>query len=157
MVTQPLDFSTSIEIAAPPTAVWALVAEVTRMGEWSPECVRAEWHDGSDRPAAGALFVGHNRAGTFEWSVPSQVTECVEGSVFAFVAPAEMDPPEQRTTWRYEFAPSDDGSGCILTESFHAPLLNVEGAASNFEGRYEMLCAAVEQTLANIKAAAEHP
>lgn len=155
MVSQPIDFSTSIEIAAPPAVVWALVTEVTRMGEWSPECVRAEWHGGSTGPAAGARFVGHNQAGTFEWSVPSQVTDCVEGSVFAFVAPAEMEPADHRTTWRYEFAPS--GAGCTLTESFHAPLLDVEGSASNFDGRYAMLCAAVEQTLANIKAAAERP
>ena len=36
-----------------------------------------------------------------------------------------------------------------------APLINVAGANANFDGRYEMLCAATETTLQNIKAAAE--
>ncbi len=30
-------------IAAPKDAVWALVADVTRMGEWSPETVGCAW------------------------------------------------------------------------------------------------------------------
>lgn len=33
--------SASIEINASPEAVWALVTDITRMGEYSPECVNA--------------------------------------------------------------------------------------------------------------------
>ncbi|MGO9154394.1 SRPBCC family protein [Mycobacterium sp.] len=36
----------SIEIAAPPEVVYDLLADITRMGEWSPECCRCVWLDG---------------------------------------------------------------------------------------------------------------
>ncbi len=59
------------------------------------------------------------------------------------------------THWRFDFAPSADGTGTTLTESFDAPRINLAGAPSNFEGRYEMLIAGMTTTLGNIKAAAE--
>ncbi len=83
--------------------------------------------------------------------MPCEVTACEPGKVFEFVAPRGGDTV---TRWRYEFAPNADG-GTTLTESFDAPMINVAGAAANFEGRYEMLCGAIEKTVANIKAAAE--
>jgi Polyketide cyclase / dehydrase and lipid transport len=130
--------------------VWALVADITRMGEWSPECVRAEWEDGASEPSVGAHFHGYNRIGDFEWDVPCVVTECDRGKVFAFEVPRGAP---VKTEWRYEFAPCS--AGTTLTESFNAPLLNVEGSASNFEGRFEMLDEAIKTTIANIKNASE--
>jgi len=87
MATFPQESTASIEIAAPVETVWDLVADITRMGEWSPECVRADWTDGATGPFVGAHFRGYNRAGTFEWNVPGIVTECEPGSVFAFAVP----------------------------------------------------------------------
>jgi len=142
--------SAATDIAAPAEVVWALLADVTRMGEWSPECRRAEWADGSTGPAVGARFVGHNQAGTFEWSVPCEIDECEPGRVFAFHAGTGSP---NSTKWRFELMA--DGSRTRLTESFDAPMINVEGSPANFEGRYEMLVAAAETTIANIKAAAE--
>jgi hypothetical protein len=130
--------------------VWRLVADITRMGEWSPECVRAEWDDGVDGPAVGAPFHGHNKAGTNEWDAPCIVIECDPGKVFEFQVPRVGDVV---TRWRFEFAAT--GTGTTLTESFDAPMLNVKGAASNFDGRYEMLVKAIGKTIARIKAAAE--
>ena len=150
MSTFPDRSSASIEIAAAPETVWGLVAEITRMGEWSPECVRAEWEDGATGPAVGAHFHGYNRAGTFEWDASAIVTECEPGTVFAFEVPRVDDTP---TTWRFELAPSADGT--TLTESFHAPRINVEGSPANFEGRFETLDRAIKTTITNIKAAAE--
>jgi uncharacterized protein YndB with AHSA1/START domain len=153
MVSQPIEFRESVEVDASPEVVWGLVADITRMGEWSPECVRAEWHEGWDTPVVGAEFSGTNRAGEFEWTVPCQVVASEPGRLFAFVAPTTLDDESHRSTWRYEFAPRD--GGCTVTESFHAPMLNIEGTPANFEGRFEALCGAVSQTLANLKAAAE--
>lgn len=144
--------SASIEVAAPPEAVWDLVAEITRMGEWSPECVRAEWEDGATGPAAGAHFHGFNQVGTYEWDAHGVVTECEPGRVFEFQVPCD---DADATTWRYEVAPSGDGT--TLTESFHAPRINIEGSPANFEGRFEVLDAAINTTIANIKTAAEAP
>ena len=44
----------STEIAAAPETVYALVSDITRMGEWSPETVRAVWTRGATGPAVGA-------------------------------------------------------------------------------------------------------
>jgi hypothetical protein len=40
-----------IEIDAAPLTVYELVSEITRMGEWSPECYRCEWLDGATTDA----------------------------------------------------------------------------------------------------------
>jgi len=120
------------------------------MGEWSPECYRAEWKDGATGPAVGAHFHGYNRAGTFEWDAPGIVTECEPGRVFAFAVP--RDGPIQNC-WRFDFEPGAEGT--TLTEAFDAAAINGEGSAANFEGRFEMLVEAINKTIANIKVAAE--
>ena len=150
MTQFPEKSSASIEINAAPEVVWKLVSDITRMGEWSPECVKAEWEPGSTGPEKGALFHGWNKAGTFEWDAPCLVIDCEPQKVFEFQVPVEGPVV---TRWRFEFAPN--GAGTTLTESFDAPMINVPGAASNFEGRFEMLDGAINKTIANIKAAAE--
>lgn len=52
-----------IEIDASPQRVYELVSDITRMGEWSPECYRCEWLDGATTATVGARFRGHNRLG----------------------------------------------------------------------------------------------
>ncbi len=149
-MTYPQRSSASIEVRAAPEIVWDLVADITRMGQWSPECVRAEWEDGATGPVVGAHFHGYNRAGTFEWDVPGIVTDCEPGRLFAFAVPREGVSVNR---WRFELEPSAEGT--TLTESFDAPAINVEGSPANFDGRYEMLVKAINKTIANIKAAAE--
>ena len=71
---------------APPEKVWALVSDVTRIGEFSPETFEARWTRGSTGPEVGASFKGHvkrNGVGPTYWS-PCQVTECVPNEVFEF-------------------------------------------------------------------------
>lgn len=103
-----------VTVNRPPDEVWAAVADITRMGEWSPECVAARWVDGADGPAVGARFEGDNVvkvAGRTvkRWTTTSEVTACEPGATFQFVA-------EGMTTWRYSFAPAGDGTE--VTETF---------------------------------------
>lgn len=101
-------------IEAPPEAVYDLVADVTRMGDWSPECVACEWVDGATGPAVGARFRGRNRHGLARWSNKPRVVAAERGKVFAFVA---MDPiGRDMTRWTYRFEPTPTGTD--LTESF---------------------------------------
>lgn len=51
----------SIDIAAPPDLAYDLITDVTRMGEWSPECYRCDWVDGVVAAIPGARFRGYNR------------------------------------------------------------------------------------------------
>ena len=61
----------SATVAATPDQIYALVADLPRMGEWSPECQRVEWLDGATGPVEGATFIGHDQggpAGLMKWS-----------------------------------------------------------------------------------------
>ena len=103
----------SIEVAVPPERLWQLVADVTRMGEWSPVCRRCEWVEGSASPAVGARFVGYNRQGLARWSRVCEVTVCDPGSEFAF---RTFFKGAEATRWRYCFEPTSRGAR--VTESY---------------------------------------
>ena len=87
-------------ISAAPEVLYDLVADVRRMGEWSPECVEAKWIGDADGPAIGARFVGRNRLGKNTWSTKPTVTAADRGRLFEFEVPGKPGP-----IWRYEFHP----------------------------------------------------
>ncbi len=105
----------TVHIDAPPEAVWALVSDITRMGDYSPEVMEAEWLDGATGPAVGARYRGHvkrNEVGPRYWTV-CEITECEPGEVFEFVVVLRGRPVNR---WRYEFVAA--GGGTDVTESF---------------------------------------
>ncbi len=107
--------SAQITISRPANEVWAAIADVTRMGDWSPECIAGRWVGGATGPAAGAKFEGDNVAkiggrALKKWTTTAEVTACEPGVVFEFVA-------EGYTTWRYEFV-AGDANHTTVTESF---------------------------------------
>jgi len=101
----------SRDIAAPPEEVYAAIADVHRMGEWSEECYSCEWHEGVDGPAVGATFDGHNRNGDHEWTTQGKVIEADPGRAFAFEC-SMMD--FHYSTWGYRIEPTE--AGCRVTE-----------------------------------------
>ncbi|ANY07497.1 SRPBCC family protein [Pseudonocardia sp. HH130630-07] len=94
-----------LRVDAPADAVWALVSDVTRAGEWSPEATGGQWRDGAAGPAVGARFVGGNRRGRIRWSTHCRVTECEPPHRFTFVV------TESRTAWGWVLTPADDHAG----------------------------------------------
>jgi Polyketide cyclase / dehydrase and lipid transport len=101
-------------IDAPPEVIYDLVADVTRMGDWSPECVSCEWIDGATGPTVGARFRGRNRHGLARWSNKPRVVAAERGREFGFVA---LDPiGRDMTKWLYRMEPTVTGT--TLTESF---------------------------------------
>jgi uncharacterized protein YndB with AHSA1/START domain len=98
-----------IEINAPVNKVWALVSDVSRMPEWSPQC-RIMKALGPIRPGTRTLNL--NRRGWLFWPTTSVITEVVPDRKFAFRI------PENTTVWSYEFEPT--ASGTRLTETRHA-------------------------------------
>jgi uncharacterized protein YndB with AHSA1/START domain len=107
----------SLHMSAPPEKVWALISDITKMGEYSPEVVEAEWLDGATGPAVGARYRGHVKRNE-NWPVlywtTCKVTESVPGKVFEF---AVVMGGRTVNTWRYEFRATEDG-GTDVTESF---------------------------------------
>lgn len=147
----------SVDIAASPQDVYALVSDITRMGEWSPECVRCSWTKGATGPAVGARFKAKNKGGRGPaWSNTPKVTVAEPGREFAF---NRSGPGVGSYTWRYALEPTQFGTR--LTESFDAerPLgsamtwltMKWTGSADRDADLHEGMVA----TLARIKAAAE--
>jgi hypothetical protein len=98
---------------APPARIWALISDVTRMGEWSPETYKAEWLDGATGPAVGVRFRGHNRRRFFErWSTAPKIRVCEPEREFAFALGLKH---RDFVVWRYHLEPVDDGTA--VTES----------------------------------------
>ncbi|WP_033385089.1 SRPBCC family protein [Sporichthya polymorpha] len=114
--------SVTVHIQAPPRAVWDLITDVTRIGEFSPETLEGRWIDGATGPAVGAKFQGHvkrNGRGPMYWTT-CRITRCEPERDFAFV----VEVPGMGAgvnTWRYQLAPApgpDGTDGTDVTESF---------------------------------------
>ncbi|HEY1827518.1 MAG TPA: SRPBCC family protein [Acidimicrobiales bacterium] len=142
----------SRQIAAPPDKVWAMVSDLPRMGDWSPENVGGEWIKGATGPALGALFKGKNRNGFRRWSTTAKVIDCQPGTAFEI---AITSFGFHVASWRYDFEPTPDG--CTVTESWNdkrpvwmKPGSRLMGDHSGAHARQEMAA-----TLANIAKAAE--
>lgn len=71
-------------VAATPEQVYALVSDLPRMGEWSPENDGGRWVKGATGPAVGAKFQGANHLGKKKWKTVSTVTTATPGVEFAF-------------------------------------------------------------------------
>lgn len=141
-------------IAADAHAVYALISDVTRMGDWSPETTSACWVSG-DGPEVGAQFRGVNRRGPVRWVTTCTVTAADPGRRFAFTV---RFGPWAISEWAYDIVAS--GGECTVTESWvdkrgwsmraGSPLVMgiVDRAAHNRAG--------METTLAALKVAAEN-
>lgn len=145
--------SGSIVVARSPAELYAMVSDVTRMGEWSPVCTGC-WWDGADR-GLGAWFTGRNELPERTWETRSQVVAADPGREFAFVVGGDL------VRWGYAFAPVEGGTN--VTESWHflAPGRALfekrygAQAAAEMAQRAELARAGIPATLAAIKAAAE--
>jgi uncharacterized protein YndB with AHSA1/START domain len=73
MGTIPRHATVEAVVDAPPTAVWAVVGDPRRTGEWSHECLDVEFVDGVTEPAVGARFRGKNKVGKNGWSRTCEV------------------------------------------------------------------------------------
>ncbi|WP_018155838.1 SRPBCC family protein [Demetria terragena] len=117
---KPLGGEVTVQMDASPDAVWDLVSDVTRIGEFSPETFEAEWTHGATGPAEGARFKGHvkrNGVGPTYWT-PCTVTECVvptaeSSGTFEFAVGLEKNPIN---TWGYRISPA--ATGCEVTEYY---------------------------------------
>jgi uncharacterized protein YndB with AHSA1/START domain len=105
----------SVTVAASPEAVWAVISDVTRVGEWSGECRGCVWVDGADSPTPGARFRGRNRRGGFRWTRLNEVmlVERPQTLVWRTVARA---PYPDSVEWRINLVEHETGT--LVSESF---------------------------------------
>ncbi len=101
-------------IEASPDRVYSVITDITRTGEWSPECRRCRWVDGASGPEVGARFRGYNRYRWLRWSRLNEVVVADRGKEFAFkVLPDWMT--KDSSIWRYRLSPQNGGT--LLVES----------------------------------------
>jgi uncharacterized protein YndB with AHSA1/START domain len=106
----------NITVAASPEAVWAVIADVTRVGEWSGECRGCVWVDGADAPEPGARFRGRNRRGGLRWSRLSEVVLADRPHTLVWRTVARF-PYLDSSEWRVTL--DEDGTGTRVIQSFH--------------------------------------
>jgi len=153
-------------VAARPELVWDLVADVPRVGGWSPECIRAAWLGEPGQPEPGARFTGHNRfPNGFEYEVTCVITQADRPIAFAWVVLDDSgDPARPSSSWRYRIDPLPGGGSRVRQRFTHGPGASYlraaaaqapDRAAEIIAARRDGLRANMSATLRVMKAAAE--
>ncbi len=136
-------------IEAPAEVIYDLVADVARMGEWSPECAGADIDAGTVL-TEGATFTGRNDRDGAGWTSPCVVVAAERPHRFSFTA----GDPEAATTWTYELTWLDETS-TEVTESFDSVALRTPSIAAQLDGRHQQLLGDLATTLDALASVAE--
>lgn len=147
----PAPITASVEISAGPDEVWAVVSDVARMPEFSPE-LRRLYVIGSKEPRVGMNLVGINRRGLVAWPTTSKVVRFEPGRAVAWKT------RESGATWTYELEPT--GSGTRVTGRRDLPKFTVgttllAPVIGGAEGHDQELADGIRATLGRIKATVE--
>jgi len=102
----------TIEVAAPPAAVWALVSDVARMASWSPQVVKTFVRGGPVQD--GTRFFNLNRRGPLFWPTRAKVVTFEPHRELAFRI------KENWTVWSFTLEPTESG-GTRVSERRRAP------------------------------------
>ncbi len=149
-----LNYSESIVINRPPEDLYAMVSDISRMGEWSPICKECWWDEGA-AAEVGAWFTGRNVNGDATWETRSEVVAAKPGEEFAWIVGGNL------ARWGYVFSPSDDGTQ--VTESWEFLPAGIkmfndhfgETAQKEIDSRVEAAQTGIPITLATLKKIAE--
>lgn len=118
------DLSGSIPVNAGPDEVYAVVSDLTRSSEWSPECRGGQWTSG-EPATVGAIFRGENLRsedvvgwaplvrGT--WYTEARITAAEPGRTFQWAMLTHAG-ENQRSVWGFDLTPVAEG--CLLTHRF---------------------------------------
>jgi hypothetical protein len=103
--------SGSVVVQASPEALYDLVSDVTRTGEWSPVCTACWWDEGASA-RVGDWFTGRNEVPGRTWETRSQVVAADRGREFAWLVGGRL------VRWGFTFAPVEGGTELTETWEF---------------------------------------
>lgn len=143
----------SVEINATAGDVWAVISDLRRMGELSPQCSKMLIIRGPI--GVGTRTININRRGPLVWPTTAKVIRFTPDRELAFRV------AENRTVWSYTISPTD--TGVTVTEKREAArgqttkvssflVDKFMGGTTNFEAELEL---GMAETLDKIKRAAE--
>jgi hypothetical protein len=153
--------SEKIRINRPPADLYAIVTDVTRVGNLSPVCQFGAWDDAAQAGKMGAWFTGHNAIGDFSWDTRCKVVASDAAREFSFVNFGPAGDVEL-VRWGYTF--EENGDGTDVTETWQVlPAYPgfVSAGDPNFDvkaridGMAQMARDGIAATLANLKRIAE--
>ena len=140
-----------VDIKAPVATVWALVSDLRRMPQWSPQC---RWMRPLGELRPGARTLNFNRRNFLVWPTTSTIVELIPEQKLAFRVNLN------NTVWSYELQPTPGGTR--LVESRHAENgvkaisnVAVNGFLGGTESFERELVDGMNASLAKIKAVAE--
>jgi Polyketide cyclase / dehydrase and lipid transport len=151
-----LTHSESIVIDASPEAVYDLVSDVTRTGEWSPVCKECWWDEGATG-AVGDVFTGRNVLPERTWETRCTVIAADRGREFGWLV------GDAYVRWIYRMEP--EATGTRLTEAWEILPNGItmfhdrfgDDAQAQIAARTELAHRGIPQTLAALKRIAESP
>jgi hypothetical protein len=138
----------TVTVSLPPEDAYALVADLPRMGEWSPVCKECVWDEGAEGAAVGAWFTGKNVLGEREWETHCEIVAASAGQELAWVVGGA---DEGTTRWGYTFRPADGGTE--IEESWRLVRVHERMAAMSPEDVDKLVArttSGMERTLAAI-------
>jgi uncharacterized protein YndB with AHSA1/START domain len=97
---------------ASPESVWAVVSDVTRVGDWSHECRGSDWIDGATSARPGARFRGRNKLNWRSWSRVNEVVKADAPHELAWKTIATTLFPDS-TQWTITLEPVDGGTRIV--------------------------------------------
>ena len=147
----PNPLTATIEIAAPPERVWAVLSDLKRMPEFSPNTLRMI---PLGTPRAGTWTVNFNRDGRHFYPTTSRIVRFEPNRAFAF----RMN--ENGTIWSYTLEPTESGTRVVerrdIPNGVRKPVRVMIDKFLGGEQRFETnLTDGMNATLERIKAAAE--
>jgi Polyketide cyclase / dehydrase and lipid transport len=127
-----------------------MIADITRMGEWSPECTGAVWDEGGG-PTVGSEFTGHNQYKQHVWERRCKVVVANPHTEFAWTM-------SDVARWGYVFTPVEGGTevteSWIIQADEDDPRLSTV-SEEQWQGNFERASSGMVVTLERLKAAAE--
>ncbi len=144
-----------VVVDSPATIVYDLLADISRMAQWSPEVTSCHWVRGASVAQPGARFRGWSRKGWRRWSTLSVVTVAERGSVFEWRVSFVGRPV---ATWRYAMIPNNECSTTVretVLDERGAVLRRVSPFITGSKDRRHRNDETMNVTLERLKAAAE--
>ena len=148
----PSRLEASVDIAAPPAAVWSVVSDLRRMGERSPECLVMRVFGA---PRVGAYAVGLNRRRWVMWTTISRIVRYESEKAIGWRV------LENGAVWTYELRPAPLGTRLIERRELPPGGMNRFAALfarvllGGAEGHDAELLEGMRRTLLRIKATVE--
>ncbi|MGH8994617.1 MAG: SRPBCC family protein [Acidimicrobiales bacterium] len=110
----------SVVVHAPPEAVWSVISDVTRVGEWSGECRGGAWIPPSNEASVGARFRGRNRRGGMRWTRVNEVLQADRPGHFRWKT-VKAGPYPDSVEWAVALEAVEGGTK--VTEGFRVVVL----------------------------------